>query len=330
MGDETGVAVYECAGIRVSSEIALSAPRSPKGDPSDVDAAIVLGENRTPPFERPSDDVVAELIVDGFPWYTFCRVDGGYVGRLPGIADFVISADLKRVVCHPVTDGRMHVLPIVIPGTVTAFLLAMSGRCVLHGSAVDLGGRAMAFVGASGQGKSTMAALFCAAGAALVTDDVLPLEFEPSEEGADSVYCLRSGSEIRLREKSASLVGRFGADVAVRHTADERRGLAPLATGHDRLPLAAIVLPRPSHDQIEVDGRSLTAGEASMWLARYQRIEGWRGRDDLRRQFVEVGRIVESVSVFEVSVPWGPPFAIELPEMVLAACGFEELSLKSF
>jgi hypothetical protein len=42
-------------------------------------------------------------------------VEGGYVGRLPGIADFVIAADLKRVVCHPVTDGRTHVLPIVIP-----------------------------------------------------------------------------------------------------------------------------------------------------------------------------------------------------------------------
>jgi hypothetical protein len=204
---------------------------------------------------------------------------------------------------------------------VTAFLLAMSGRCVLHGSAVDIGGRAVAFVGASGQGKSTMAAMFCAAGATLVTDDVLPLEFESTADGTDAVYCLRSGNEIRLREKSASLADRFGADVPVRLTADERRALAPSATTHDRLPLAAIVLPRPTRDRTEVAERALGAGEASMWLARCQRIEGWRGRDHLRRQFVDVGRVVASVPVFEVSVPWGPPFAGDLPERVHAACG---------
>jgi len=317
------VGTYECSGLRIASEIPLSAPLAEDADPGTADVTLVLGEPADPPFERPSEDVVAELAVDGFLWYTFCRVDGGYVGRMPGIADFVIDDDLRLVVCHPAVVGRSEVIPIVVPGTVTAFLLAVGGRFVLHGSSVELGGRALAFVGVSGQGKSTMAAMFCAAGASLVTDDVLPLEFGSGDAAADAVHCIRSGREIRLREKSASLADRFGADAIVRVTEDERHAVAPAATALDRLPLSAIVLPRPDQDHPEVRARTLGAGEASLWLGRCERIEGWRGREHLRRQFVDVGRVVASVPVFEVSVPWGPPFADDLPERVLEACGLD-------
>ncbi len=290
------------------------------------DVTIELGESRTTPFERPSEDVVAELLVDGYPWYTICRVDGGFVCRIVSVADFEIEGDLKRVVCHPVADRGDDVLSIVLQGTVVAFLLAMGGRCVLHGSAVDLGRRALAFVGASGQGKSTMAAMFCASGAPLVTDDILPLEFEAATAGGDTVHCLRSASEIRLRQKSASLADRFG-DGAVRITADERSAVAPNATVHDRIPLSAIVLPRPDREHARASARVLGAGEASFWLNRCQRIEGWRGRDDLRRHFLDVGRVVASVPVYEVMVPWGPPFAEDLPRQVLDVCGLGELLL---
>jgi hypothetical protein len=204
--------------------------------------------------------------VDGFLWYTFCRVDGGYVGRMPGIADFVIDGDLRRVVCHPSVVGRSEVIPIVVPGTVTAFLLAVGGRFVLHGSAVERDGRALAFVGASGQGKSTMAALFCAAGASLVTDDVLPLEFGTGD--AAVVHCVRAGREIRLREKSAALAGRFGGDTMVRVTEDARHAVAPASTTLDRLPISAIVLPRPDQEHPDVRARTLGVGEASLRLGR--------------------------------------------------------------
>ncbi len=216
--------------------------------------------------------------------------------------------------------GRSEVIPIVVPGTVTAFLLAVGGRFVLHGSAVEQGGRALAFVGVSGQGKSTIAAMFCAAGASLVTDDVLPLEFDSGDAVADAVRCIRSGREIRLRDKAASLADRFGADAMVRVTEDERHAVAPVTTRLERLPLSAIILPRPDREHSDVRARTLRAGEASLRLGRCERIEGWRGRDHLRRQFVDVGRVAASVPVFEVSVPWGPPFAADLPERVLEAC----------
>jgi hypothetical protein len=124
-----------------------------------------------------------------------------------------------------------------------------------------------------------------------------------------------------LCRQQASLADRFGAAATVRLTADERHAVSPRPTDLDRIPLAAIILPRPDRENLRVSARALGAGEASLWLARCQRIEGWRGRDHLRRQFIDVGRIVAAVPVFEVTVPWGPPFAEDLAQRVLDACG---------
>jgi hypothetical protein len=74
-----------------------------------------------------------------------------------------------------------------------------------------------------------------------------------------------------------------------------------------------------------VRARTLDDAEASLWLGRYQRIEGWQDRDQLRRHFIDVGRIVASVPVFEVAVPWGPPFAVDLADQILVATGLDDL-----
>ena len=53
---------------------------------------------------------------------------------------------------------------------------ALRGRELFHASAVELDGGAVAFVGLSGAGKSSIAAHLVAGGAGLVADDVLALE----------------------------------------------------------------------------------------------------------------------------------------------------------
>jgi len=328
MTSSTETQLYECSGLIISSEVSLPATplRASKG--LDVDLRVILGEEVEPPFIRPSAELVAELIVNHYLFYTICRVGDGYVARLPRIGDFVIDGDLRRVVCHPVASGQKDMVPIIVSGTIAAFVLAMKGKCVLHGSAVDIGGRAVAFVGASGQGKSTMAAIFCAAGASLVTDDVLPLEFGEGASANDVVFCLKSGHEIRLREKASSLAERIGVG-AVRMTPDERHAVAPETSPLKLVPLSAIVLPRPSSEHVDVVARRLPDGEASLALGRCQRIEGWREPEQLRRQFTDIGRVVGSVPVFAVSVPWGPPFGEDLAARVLDACGVDSPLLTS-
>src|SRR5205823_3279778 len=56
-----------------------------------------------------------------------------------------------------------------------SYCLLAKGIEPLHGTAVEVGGRALVLLGDSGHGKSTLAAGFMAAGYRLMSDDVLVL-----------------------------------------------------------------------------------------------------------------------------------------------------------
>ncbi len=60
-------------------------------------------------------------------------------------------------------------------GPVLGLLLRLRGVTCLHASAVALAGRAVAFVGSEGAGKSTTAALLARKGFAIISDDVVAL-----------------------------------------------------------------------------------------------------------------------------------------------------------
>ncbi|MDQ6838183.1 MAG: hypothetical protein M3137_07615 [Actinomycetota bacterium] len=308
--------------MRIRSPFRLAGPVI-AGDGHDLD--VVAGERRVVPWERPSLDVVAERVVDGYPWYTIARVGSEFVCRFPGLADFVISADLGTVTCHPAETTDDGLVPIMVAGTVAAFVLSQAGSCVLHASAVELAGGALAFVGVSGQGKTTMATAFCAAGAGLVADDLLPIEVDGERSGGDDrVWCRATAHELRLRPKAASLIERFDEEVIRALTSDERHAIAPQASKASRLPLWGIVLPFPDHDHDTTSSRRLPAGEAALRLATCQRVEGWTDREHLRSQFSTILALIERVSVFEVRVPWGPPFAPDLAAQVLGSCGLTD------
>jgi hypothetical protein len=60
-------------------------------------------------------------------------------------------------------------------GPVLGLLLRLRGVACLHASAVAIGGRAVAFVGSAGAGKSTTAAAFARRGHSLLSDDIVAL-----------------------------------------------------------------------------------------------------------------------------------------------------------
>ena len=85
--------------------------------------------------------------------------------------------------------GRGHFL-----GRVMATVLFLEGIHTLHGSAVEVPGGVVGFLAPKFTGKSTLALHLCRAGAALVTDDSLPVEPRP-----DGVYAHPGVHSIRLR-----------------------------------------------------------------------------------------------------------------------------------
>jgi hypothetical protein len=280
-----------------------------------ADVVVVRGEDRPVPYGRPSDEVIAERVVDGRPWYTFAQRGEEVVGRFYGLADFEIDGSGRRVTYHRDPEAR-DLVAILIAGSLVAYLLSSTGRLVLHASAVEVDGAALAFVGFSGQGKTTVATLLCAEGYPLVTDDLLPVD-----PGLEGVTCASAGIELRVREKVEALLQRFSSGAVRGRTLDDRHAVAPPTTSKDRLPLAALVVPWPDRAANTVRARRLPSGEAALLLARCQRIEGWTPPSQLRAQFNSVSAVVASVPVLEMHVPWGPPFPTTLAEQVVAAAG---------
>src|SRR6476646_8305081 len=203
--------VYQLHGVTIRSEIALGTPARVE---SPIDLEVRWGERRSIPDEPPAGHTIAlrDSVAGG------CQIvetSSGHAFRFPNACDFFLSKDLRRLRVHASPEAEALV-PILLAGTVLAAVLSLGGRVVLHASAMHDDGWTLAIVGGSGQGKSTLAALFCAAGADLVSDDLLRVEIENRQ-----ARCFKGTPQIRLRPAAAALASRAPANTRTR-TADGR------------------------------------------------------------------------------------------------------------
>lgn len=113
---------------------------------------------------------------DGTLWAQFYRTGAGYLLRFPGLADFEISADGCSISCWPATGISEHTVQHLYLNQVRPLALSKQGHLILHASAVEIADVAIAFIGESGRGKSTLAASFATSGFRFLTDDGLVVE----------------------------------------------------------------------------------------------------------------------------------------------------------
>ena len=91
------------------------------------------------------------------------------------VATFEISgADRITYAAQPGSGDALISLPML--GPVMAVLLHRRSLLTLHGSAINIDGRATVFLGDKGAGKSTTAAALVQAGYGLVTDDIVAID----------------------------------------------------------------------------------------------------------------------------------------------------------
>ena len=300
--------LYNLGGLGVRCRVDLPLA---KREASEWDVDVRWVEPMGATSEPPAGDVVAQLGNDEGAWYTATATPEGHCLRFNKCGDFMISQDLREVVVRPHEHGESGLLPILLCGTVSAFLLALRGETVLHASAVSIEGRVMTFVGHSGGGKSTLAALMCRGGAELVSDDLLIVR-----SGTPST-CHGTSTELRLRAPAAAAVEHL-ADAATRTTVDDRLAWAPTAAPSGSLPLAAIVLPIPSRRAAVLESRLVPPSDALLALLSVPRIHGWTRSDVLTRDFSVLSELVNEVPVHEVLVPWGPPYRPEISPSLAA------------
>jgi hypothetical protein len=133
----------------------------------------------------------------GAIWTEFHRQPDGYLLRFPGYADFHVSAEGDSVTAHPVGLTEDATVDHLFLNQVVPLALSRQGKLVLHASAVEIDGAAVAFLGPSGRGKSTLAASFATSGSRFLTDDGLQLEWR-----AGALFALPSHPSLRLWEDS--------------------------------------------------------------------------------------------------------------------------------
>jgi hypothetical protein len=290
--------VYLQCGLRIRTDLDVAlAPAS--GTAWDVD--VHRGPDIRDTDGRPPGEVIAAYEFADTAWYTATATDDGFTLRVHNRGEFRISADLSHIEARADPADDQGLLPILLAGTVSAFLLALRHETVLHASAVLVEGRALVFVGQSGRGKSTLAALMCTAGDALITDDVLTVSALPEPT------CAGGSTEVRLRTKAAGIVS-ADRDATTHLTADNRLAFAPKLAPLNPIPLGAIVVPTPSRTHSSVRVERLQPSEGLLALLSFPRIHGWRRRDVLSRDFSTLSHLVNSTPIFAATIPWGPPF----------------------
>jgi len=289
--------------IETTFEVPGGRPVAPAGDVA-VDLALILGTCTTG-TSAALDRAFLEHAVSpgGQLLYSAAEAHGATVFRVHGIGDIVFSGDFAQADAHLERSDDLGLLGVMLAGMVPAFWLMVRDEAVLHASAVCADGVTVAFVGNSGMGKSTLAALCCAAGAQVVADDLLRLTWD-----ADEAWWIGGTSELRLRPGAWSLLEEslHGADA--RATADGRQAVAPpaaeLATGR----LDLILVPQLDRSATAVTVAEVPKRDALVLLSQFPRLQGWRDPARVGAQFAAMAAIARTVPVWRATVPWGPPF----------------------
>lgn len=133
----------------------------------------------------------------------FYRTDKGYLVRFCNMADFAIDAADWSVTCRPVPESRIASFDDLFLNQVAPLIQSHHGATIIHASAAATPHGALAFVGGTGRGKSTLAASFARAGHGFMSDDGLEVE-------GDALGWLARPNRpsFRLRADSAAAVAK--------------------------------------------------------------------------------------------------------------------------
>lgn len=289
---------YDIYGIRLSSEIQLSFPESELTPSADV--SIIAA---SPDFFR---EATRFAVVETNPtrWYKYAQLDNGqsYL-RWDDLFEFLIDADGRRIWCGWLGAASLESLQVYLLGHALSFALVKKGYEPLHATAVVIDGQAIAFLGPSGFGKSSLAAAFLADGHRLLTDDMFLLR------RADRGYEAQPGPRrIKLFPKMAR---RFlaGTASAVPMNSETEKLVLPLGTDHRHngsAPLRALYVlgpPREVRRKQGIELTSLTTRETFIGLVRGTFNPLISDSDRLRRQYSECLSIASRVPARRIFYP---------------------------
>jgi hypothetical protein len=217
---------YRVAGLGVASEIEL---------PGAIAATQQLKVNAAPDIVLRAGQVPEALERASARGPTWEIAGDKFLLHIPDVARFLLTGG-REIVFEAAAGVEPADISIFLLGTVLGILLHQRGQVVLHASAVRVNGKAVLFCGASGTGKSTLAAALAQRGFPLVTDDFCAV----AADGAGAVTVQPDGRSLKLWAQAIrelDLAERRGA--AVRNRL-EKFFVEPAAVFSEPLQLAAV------------------------------------------------------------------------------------------
>jgi hypothetical protein len=165
---------YGVYGVTLRSHIQLALPDYPGAGLAEIELQL-----------RERDyfaDAIAgvPLLWSRYSTYRYAHLQSGasYV-RWEDIGEFLVSSDGRLITCCPAHESNHESFQVYLLGQALSFALVKCGFEPLHATCIVVEGQAVAFLGDSGFGKSSLAAYFISAGDRLLTDDLLLLQERP-------------------------------------------------------------------------------------------------------------------------------------------------------
>jgi hypothetical protein len=277
---------FRFGGLTIDSEIAYPDLPAATGPPGIVIRLGRVDRDRGSLLQEWPDAV-------GRRWLAI--FDAGAVYRVSlGPLDCAIARDGRAITVDAPASLAQPALAHLVLQQVLPLAVSRTGRLVMHACAVEIDSGAVAFVGETGAGKSTLAAAFCRRGHALVADDALVID-----AAGDRVWVEPTADALRLWPDHRDVAA--GAEITPSASGKLR---ARVALAADRLPLGRIYLLGTADD-----GRSSvtlvpTAEMRVAMLSHLFRLDV-SDREESRRTFEAVHHVVDVVPVRRAMYPNG-------------------------
>jgi len=238
---------------------------------------------------------------------------------------FWVDREGKSIWASWPNESSIEDVATYLLGPVLGLLLRLRGATCLHSSAAVINGKAVAFVGSAGAGKSTTAAALAGYGCSVLSDDIVAL----SELGG-AFEVLPSYPYLSLwPEPLSTLYG--SAEAAPRFIPSwEKRCLSDGSHGVKfegrALPLAGIYILGPRHEESAATVTPISRETAFLSLVANAYATNILSKEMRAREFEVLSRLIARVPVRQVSASQDLHRVDELCRVICADCGSQATS----
>jgi hypothetical protein len=308
---------YILYGLRLRSQLKLTLEEAASPGGADLELS--------PAEPRWMEAKISAVELGTSDWVNICELpDGWSYARYDGMFDFLISPSGDCIRYRMLANVPLESFEAYALGRIFSFALVKKGFEPLHAATVVVGQRAVAFLGASTFGKSSLAACFVAEGYPLLTDDVLRLE-----EQKDGRYLAFPGpARLKLLPRIARLfIGDSSVRVPINLRHPHPKRVYPLTSAQScatPVPLAAIyavTAPRKVYRKQRIAVSALPSVDALVKVLSFTHNHQLTGRERLVRQFDAARRLIDKVPVRSLSYPRSLECLPDVRSAILADLG---------